>query len=396
MMLASYYSKQLEYVKNRYSATPQIPQSLYLLYSQEGDTFSSSEEQLSRKFSIASITKSITAMGILFLIDQKKLSLETPLDSVLPATWESKGFQSRKITILDLLRHRSGIPYRSSYMKMVKYKGGSLFIPEQIAVAGERYFYSNYNYYILKAIIEKVSGKTYSEYLKESLLDPLGMQDTQTRGSNGAGGIITSLRDLAKFGKLILHRGRLHGKPFISEQLIRKIWLTALNDGIDEEDEYGLGWHVQQENGVVTSLYHAGNWFGTFSLIHLFPQEKGMLLLWANPPNYQSKSLLEYRWKMVGLAKSYLHNLRIYTLNKTLPLNKFVGLYRAGDSHAQTKISLRQKKLVLESDISTFLKRLDLTSFIVEQKKKTTIHFVEKDGEIIGFMAGKEFYNKVF
>lgn len=133
-------------------------------------------------FEIGSVTKQFTATAILKLVEAEKLSLEDDFTKYLK--FDTKG---RKISIDQLLNHTSGI---ASYTEIQEF--GSL-VPQELPrdsllriletkdflfEPGEALIYNNSAYFFLGLIIEKVSGKTYEEYLKEIIFDPLGMNNT--------------------------------------------------------------------------------------------------------------------------------------------------------------------------------------------------------------------------
>ncbi|MEP3210452.1 MAG: serine hydrolase domain-containing protein [Maribacter sp.] len=133
-------------------------------------------------FEIGSVTKQFTGAAILKLVAAEKLSLEDDFTEYLE--FDTKG---RKITIDQLLNHTSGI---ASYTEIEEF--GSL-VPQELPrdsllriletkdflfEPGEALIYNNSAYFILGLIIEKVTGKTYEEFLKESIFQPLGMQNT--------------------------------------------------------------------------------------------------------------------------------------------------------------------------------------------------------------------------
>ena len=137
------------------------------------------------KFRLGSITKQFTATLILQLVEQGKIKLDGKLIDYLPDYRQDTG---AKITIHNLLSHTSGIPSYTSlpgfftnvsrnpfavddFIK--KYASGDLeFEP------GTRFVYSNSGYFLLGAIIEKVTGKPYEQALRENIFDPLGMKNT--------------------------------------------------------------------------------------------------------------------------------------------------------------------------------------------------------------------------
>jgi CubicO group peptidase (beta-lactamase class C family) len=142
------------------------------------------------RFHLASISKSFTAASIMILAERGLLSTSDPLNKFIPDYPEGD-----KITIHHLLVHTSGIPNVNNfpdYDAKSKFPQTPASIVEMfknkplIMRPGERYSYSNSNYNLLAFIIEKVSGKSYGEFLKESIFDPLGMNDTGHDGKASA------------------------------------------------------------------------------------------------------------------------------------------------------------------------------------------------------------------
>ena len=138
------------------------------------------------KFHIASISKTFTATAIMLLQERGSLQVSDPLTKYIPDYPNGD-----KITIHHLLTHTSGIPDVNAFHD---YNAKSVFpqTPASLielfkqsplnAQPGERYGYSNSNYNLLAFIIEKVSGKSYGEFLRANIFDPLGMKDTAHDG----------------------------------------------------------------------------------------------------------------------------------------------------------------------------------------------------------------------
>jgi CubicO group peptidase (beta-lactamase class C family) len=135
------------------------------------------------KFRLASLTKQFTALCILILQEQGKLSVEDPISKYLPGspnTWSN-------IRIRHLLNHTSGIP---DYTKLPDYISTMTlaYPPEKMMKSlgdkplefepGERFAYSNSGYVLLGYIVEKVSGRSYEQFLQQFVLQPLGMKDS--------------------------------------------------------------------------------------------------------------------------------------------------------------------------------------------------------------------------
>ena len=137
------------------------------------------------RFRLGSITKQFTAVLTLQLVEQGKIKLDAKLSDYLPDYRQDIG---NKVTVHHLLTHTSGIPSytglpgffanvsRNPYNVgdfVKKYTSGDLeFEP------GSKYAYNNSGYFLLGAIIERVTGKSYEQALKEHIFDPVGMKNT--------------------------------------------------------------------------------------------------------------------------------------------------------------------------------------------------------------------------
>ena len=137
------------------------------------------------RFRLGSITKQFTSMLVMQLVEQGKIRLDGKISAYLPDYRKDTG---DKVTIHNLLTHTSGIPSYTGLPRFFqdvsrnpysveefvkKYCSGDLeFEP------GSKFSYDNSGYFLLGAIIEKVSGKAYEQVLKERILDPLNMKDT--------------------------------------------------------------------------------------------------------------------------------------------------------------------------------------------------------------------------
>lgn len=129
---------------------------------------------------LGSITKQYTAVGIMILVDQGKLTINDEITKHLP----DYPTQGKKITIENLLTHTSGI---KGYTSMPAFR--SIMHTDMTVAAmidffknepfefepGTRYTYRNSGYFLLGAIIEKISGKSYADFVAQQIFEPLGM-----------------------------------------------------------------------------------------------------------------------------------------------------------------------------------------------------------------------------
>lgn len=238
-------------------------------------------------FEIGSITKQFTAVSILMLMEQGKLSLTDDITKFI----QDYPAQGHKITIHHLLTHTSGI---KSYTGMQEWQPLwrkdmspaemiDLFKNQPMDFApGERFLYNNSAYFLLGYIIEKASGLTYQQFLEDNIFKPLQMnnsyygshkrvipnraagyqnQDGFTNAEYlsltqpySAGSIMSNVDDMLKWQNAIRDNKLVKAG---SIQLAFKGYST--ND--NKPFHYGYGWGVNEINGAPT-LEHGGGIFG--------------------------------------------------------------------------------------------------------------------------------------
>ncbi|WP_288378299.1 serine hydrolase [uncultured Massilia sp.] len=232
---------------------------------------------------IGSMTKQFTATGILLLADEGKLALQDEITTYLP----DYPTQGRKITIEHLLTHTSGI---------VSYTGRPGYAqraPQDTTVAaqidsfkneplqfepGTQYRYNNSGYYLLGAIIEKISGQPYHEFVAQRIFAPLGMAHTAYEGhergkwpgaaghtrleqgfgparplganqSYAGGALVSTIDDLAKWDAAV-------GKQLLKPATWQRAFTSyRLADGKDSN--YGYGWELTLVQGE-PAVGHSG------------------------------------------------------------------------------------------------------------------------------------------
>ena len=140
---------------------------------------------LDTRFRLGSITKQFTAALILQLVEQGKVKLDGRVSDYLPAYRKDIG---EKVTVHQLLNHTSGIPSYTSLPGFFNDVSRNPFTVDDFVKKyasndlefepGSKFSYNNSGYFLLGAIVEKVTGQTYEKALKERILDPLGMKNT--------------------------------------------------------------------------------------------------------------------------------------------------------------------------------------------------------------------------
>jgi len=255
-------------------------------------------------FGLASITKTFTALALLMLIDEGKVSLDDTLNKYF--TDLSPAYQ--RITIRQLATMSAGVP-----VKAIGDREGLGWQEEFRNVQsrpldfqpGAKYEYSNLSYRILGGVIEKASGKSYMDFLKERVLDPLGMMQTlptdQTfaqpiavpyneKGkplggykppvSNFAAGMLASNTvDMVKYGRALLQQ------RFLSPTGYRHLW--KLRQELPDEEKGGkpshwaFGWGSTDRNGHF-QVGMNGGLPGVASTILILPDDRLIVIGLAN------------------------------------------------------------------------------------------------------------------
>jgi D-alanyl-D-alanine carboxypeptidase len=267
----------------------------------------------STNFNIASNTKQFTAAAILQLASQKKLSLTDPISKYFPSFNSKIG---HKLTIHHLLTHSSGIVdhYGNIDTKIVKHANDHdvLKAVENIDSLyfepGTHYRYSNTAYCLLACIIEKVSGLSYSDYIKKNIFSPLGMThstvlslpvkiyqqaigyewDSATNQFNksdadesaffsteGDGGIYTSIDDYLKWFQG-LQQSRILPAPLLEQARSTQFEIDA-----SKQLGYGSGWFVGAMDQTPV-VYHTGSNGGFRSIVFTIPSKNYLMVIFSN------------------------------------------------------------------------------------------------------------------
>jgi CubicO group peptidase (beta-lactamase class C family) len=259
-------------------------------------------------FRLGSITKQFTAVAILMLAEEGKLSLQDEITKFLP----DYPTQGKKITVEHLLTHTSGIKSYTDLAEWLPLQRKDMTVGEIIDLfknqpmefaPGERWKYSNSGYILLGAIIEKVSGKTYADFLQDRIFGPLGLKSScydspsriiprrvpgYAKGNAGfenapylsmsqpyaAGSLASSVDDMAAWTEALLS-----GKLIKRETLERAFTSYKLKDGLDSK--YGYGWCISDYEGH-RLIEHGGGIHGFLSHALFFPEDQIFVVMLTN------------------------------------------------------------------------------------------------------------------
>jgi CubicO group peptidase (beta-lactamase class C family) len=186
------------------------------------------------KHDIRSISKSVTSLLVGIALDRGLLTdLDTPVFSFFPEYDDLRTPEKDRMTLRHLLTMSSGLAWNetsvaytnpsNTYWQMGIAPRADHFVLAQPLAAppGTVFNYNTGTVDLLGVILRKVSGKRFDEFAKETLFDPLGIEDWEWEGSSGfnpsaASGLRLRPRDLAKIGQLVLERGKWHGRQIVS------------------------------------------------------------------------------------------------------------------------------------------------------------------------------------
>ncbi len=237
-------------------------------------------------FDLASLTKSVaTATSVMMLVEQGRLRLTDRVSTYIP---EFGRYGKQDITIRQLLTHVAGLaPDIDLTLEWQGYDRAIELAAEEVPAAppGERFVYSDIGFFLLGDIVRRVSGTPLDVFVREHLLEPLGMRDTMFRpperlrsriaptercaplawpcntpdapvlrgivhdptarrmgGVAGHAGLFGTASDLARFCRMLLRGGELQGVRVLSPLTVARMTTPASPPG--HRDQRGLGWDI--------------------------------------------------------------------------------------------------------------------------------------------------------
>jgi CubicO group peptidase (beta-lactamase class C family) len=292
-------------------------------------------------FRIASMSKAFTALAILKLRDEGKLSLDAPAETYVPEMkrWRYPTSDSPKITVRNLLTHTAGMVEDNPWgdrQQIVPESGFTAMLSQGVPFSrtpGLAMEYSNYGYATLGRIIRNVSGTPYQDYIRRRILVPLGMTSTtfdvfasrperralgyrwqdkrwvrepdMKDGSFGAmGGMETNAADYAKWIAFLLSAWPARDEPDtgpVRRSTVREIVTGANFVSVSNRDPtlgpacrvpatYAMGWAVADDCDLGRVVSHGGGYPGYGSIAMLLP-DKGVGIFAFSNRTYGSPRL---------------------------------------------------------------------------------------------------------
>lgn len=282
-----------------------------LVYS-EGFGYADLEERVpvwpTTKFRIGSISKPLTAVGLMELVEAGKVDLDAPVQKYVPS-FPDKG---AVITVRMVAGHLGGIRhYKDDEFLMPKHydnvlDGLKIFADDPlVSPPGTKFNYSSYGFNLLSAVVESASGENFLAYMQGRVFGPLGLVHTVADQNRqiveqrsryyeipkdgpvenapyvdnsykwAGGGFLSTAEDLVRFGSALLQPGFLKAETL-------KTMFTSQKTTSGEETGYGIGWSVGKSKSGKVVYEHAGGSVGGTSQLILYPETHVVVALVTN------------------------------------------------------------------------------------------------------------------
>jgi len=263
-------------------------------------------------YSLASISKPITATGLMVLVERRQVDLDRPINDYLgQAKLNGRAFDAAQATVRRVANHTAGLPlhyqffyrdepYQRPHMDETIRRYANLVTPP-----GARSQYSNLGYGLLDYVIQRVSGKSYPDFMREEVFLPLGLTRMSVHIGPGlqdfsatryapdgrpipfydfdhAGGsaVFSSAHDLVRFGMFHLKNHLSDQRPILTDDSIDEMQRpTAMEQN---GSGYGIGWASGTSGKGLRTVSHGGGMGGVATTLRLLPEENAVVVVLCN------------------------------------------------------------------------------------------------------------------
>lgn len=337
------------YQNNKFMGNVSLSHEGTVIYSKAigfDDIESQKASAVETKYRIGSITKMITATLVFKAFEESKLDIDQTIEKYFPAIENAN-----KITVGNLLNHRSGIPSFTKDGAFFDYRTENKSQEEMLEIISNyksnfepdsKNEYSNSNYFLLSQILEKIYNTSYKALLQEKITEPLALKntypgekiaidnnesysysfsDTWTEFPEtdlsiaiGSGDIVSNPNDLNKFIEALFN-----------EKIISKESLDVMTT---IKDNYGMG-ILPFPHKDKAGFGHGGHIDGFHAISIYFPQEKLAVAITSNAIDYNLNNLVKDVLKCYFNEPFELPNFEHVEITAS-ELEKYVGVYKAG------------------------------------------------------------------
>lgn len=268
-------------------------------------------------FRLASVSKQFTAMAVMVLAEDGKLTYDDPISRYLLELAPYEGVTIRHLLThtgglpeyYDIIDTSAGMPSNADALALLGQMGEAVFAP------GERYEYSNPGYDMLASLVAAASGTDFATFMKQRIFTPLRMtsslvhdhtrpavanraigyepdgdgyklnNDDPLNGIVGSGGVYTTLNDLFRWDQA------LYDETLVSRATLDEAFTPAsLNNG--ESIDYGFGWRIEENNGH-RCIRHGGSWVGFRTHIARYPDDRFTIVILSNRADFTPEKYVD-------------------------------------------------------------------------------------------------------
>ncbi|GAB1528592.1 MULTISPECIES: serine hydrolase domain-containing protein [Brevibacillus] len=366
-------------------------------------------------FGIASITKSFTAIAIMQLQEAGKLTVADPVSRFLPEFHVKMGSGTEAITIHNFLTHSSGLPPLScvdealklglnTYEELMTYMAQLEF--PLLGAPGTEFSYSNDCYTLLGAIIERVSGKPYSTYVKEHILQPAGMQRScfslaelegyedrtplfETPPFQSSGGLKSTLTDMMRYTELFRTKGLIGKERILRTESVQQ--MTTPYFRCEHNQYYGYGIAITPNFYGAVMLGHSGSEKGIQAYMSIIPENGLAAVALTNLSGSPAPALAHATFHCLENrpAKSTHVTYKEYDL-PTNRLLEYAGEYGSMEGiHLQVSVDAGTLIVTVDHSDSFSLKAIDEDVFLTNvEGSDQTVRFIRDGSQTVIRMMG--------
>lgn len=409
-------------------------------------------------YGIGSITKSFVAIGIMQLVEAGEISLDDPVSKHIPF---ELGLPDEPITIHHLLTHSPGIPsLATSTVAISRGLGLDTGVPlgtaadfyrlvngaqdEIVAGPGERFFYHNAAWRMLGAIIQEKSGVPFHRYIKENVIDPLGMERTTLSltafetdpdhilphlkvggeveasrfpypnpDSNlefsfitAAGGVVSSVNEMTRYLNAQIEKGNFDGGQLASEGSFEKMQQLHIHrpDGYYGAYGYGYGLGITPDFFGGKMIAHGGSIAVSTAYMAFIPGMKAGVVMMGNSSGMDYATIAESVFAIL-MGRDPAETIPALIIRERM--KRLTGSYEVYRGLEQLKVVNKRGLLYLEEK-SRRTENTTLTPLIPEDATlastdfyvlrnglKSPVEFAIREGGAIDLFIGRYCYHKV-
>lgn len=326
---------------------------------------------LNTNYGIGSVTKSFTALCVVKLSFEGLIDLEDSVVKYIPE-FNVKPF-GRDIRVKDLLTHTTGLPalgYAEAFIRSVleldtawlpisKPEDIILFMNNSsewaVSKPGEKFYYLNEGYVLLGYIVSKVTGMSYEDYVRKTILKPLNMNKTyfseedfrkdfdtavpylidkngnlvKTKfpfGVTADGGLISNVNDMSKYLTMLINRGVFNNSIVLSEEVVKTVEEKRVDYPykLFGDESYGYGWMITEKFYDRKLVSHSGSILVHTAYAGYLPRDGYGVVVLANSSGYPLSIIGLYA---LSIALGYNPEKELKPVFYDRMMSKLVGIY---------------------------------------------------------------------